>query len=57
MMCVCSVKESTDYSPILTVHRPFYTLGGVAQNMSGKHTHSGPVSEQGHLKLFPDMSH
>ena len=57
MMCVCSVKESTDYSPILTVLTFFYTLGGVAQNLSGNHTHSEPVFEQGHLKLYPDMSH
>ena len=56
MMCVCSVKESTEYSPIFTVVI-FYTLGGVAQNLSCKHTHSGPVFEQGHLKLYPDMSH
>ena len=34
-----------------------FELGGVAQNLSGNHTHSGPVFEQGHLKLYPDMSH
>ena len=56
MMCVCAVKESTDYSPILTVV-PFLHARRVAQNLSGKHTHSGLVFEQGHLKLYPDMSH
>ena len=35
----------------------FLTLGGVAQKLSGKHTHSGPVSEQRHLCLYPDMLH
>ena len=54
---VCSVKESTDYSSILTVVTFLQGLWGVAQNLSGKHTHSGPVFEQVHLKLYPDMSH
>ena len=57
MLCVCSVKERTDHSPILTVVTFLHAGGGVAQNLSGKHTHSEPVFEQGHLKLYPDMSH
>ena len=56
MMCVCSVKESTNYSSILTVVT-FLHARGVAQNLSGQHTYSGSVFEQGHLKLYPDMSH
>ena len=33
----------------------FYRLGGVAQNLSGQHTHIGPVCELGHLRFYPDM--
>ena len=52
-MCVWSVKEGTDFSPVCAVFIFFHT-SGVAQNLSDQHTHSGPVFEQGHFKLYPD---
>ena len=45
MMCIWSVKEGTDLSPICNVLS--HTIGGEAQNLSGKHTHSGSVFAQG----------
>ena len=42
MICVYSVKEGTDFSPIGTV-----VTFSHARVRSLKHTHSGPVFEQG----------
>ena len=50
-MRVRSVKEGTNFSPVWAV-LIFFHARGVAQHLSGQHTHSGPVFEQGYLKLF-----